>query len=270
MPANRLLVLCSILSAVGLYLTYYVDDQWLWLIIVGLVLSVTTYVFSPKINWWWWQRNPPDLAPELAQLLAKHHLFYQALSAPEQREFRRRVFLFNAGTNYLPQGLDKVPQDIQVIIAAAPVTMTFSEADFLFPKFENVVVYPHIFPSPTYKEQFHASEVYVPDGVLMFCLEHVLRGFVHPQQYLNLAWYEYAKVFQLSYPAYDYGDWSSTSWEDLERVSQFSRAALERWVGLPKLDLRAMGIALFFLYPAGFQQHLPVLYDQLTRVFSSK
>jgi hypothetical protein len=268
MFANRLVVLFAAILALGVYLTYQVDTYFFFLIIIGLVLTVTTYVLGPQINWWWWQRNPPDLPPKMAQLLAIRHPFYKRLSPTEQREFRRRMFLFIEGTNYMPKVMETVPYDGKVMLASAPVSITFREEDFLFPNFENVIVYPQPFPSPQIPESFHISEIYEPDGVMMFSMEHLIHGYVDAGQYFNPSWYEYAKVFQLSYPAYDYGDWSAVSWKNLEAISGFSEEALHKWFGLKNLDIRAMGIAFYFLFPEPFQQHLPTLFHKLETVFS--
>lgn len=270
MPAFRLGLPFMLLLGLGLYLTIEVHENWSILMIIAMVIIVAGFILAPQINWWWWQRFPPDLPTEMTQLLEKHAPLYSQLSEDDKREFRRRVFLFNHGNNFMPQVLEKMPLDAQVMIAYAPVTMTFHKEAFLLPKFENIIVYPHPFPSPQYETKFHASEIYEPDGVVMFCLEHVLRGFVDPRQYLNPAWYEYAKVFAISYPNENLGDWNEVTWSKLETVSGFSGEALERWIGLPDLDLRAMGIAFFFLFPARFQEVLPEQYEQLAAVFRHK
>lgn len=270
MPAFRLSIPFILLLGLAVYLTIEVDTSWSLFMIAMVIILVSAYVLSPQINWWWWQRNPPDLPVEMAQLLATKLPYYQQLSPEDQREFRRRMFLFNEGTNFMPQVLEKMPLDAKVMIASAPVTMTFGQEDFLFNNFENVVVYPHPFPSPQHEEKFHASEIYEPDGVIMFCLEHVLRGFVDPKQYLNPAWYEYAKVYKITYPAYDYGDWSAVSWEQMQSISNFSYEALERWIGLPNLDMEAMGIAFYFIFPQQFQLVLPELSQSLDTIFAKK
>jgi len=268
MFANRLVVLFAAILVLGVYLTYQVNDAWFYLIIIGLVFTVTSYVLSPQLNWWWWQRSPPDLPPKMTQLLAQRYPFYNKLSSDEQREFRRRMFLFIEGTNFMPKVMETVPYDGKVMLSVAPVSITFREPYFLFDNFENVIVYPHPFPSPQFPETFHTSEIYEPDGVLMFSMEHLIHGFVDAEKYLNPSWYEYAKIFQLSYPAYDYGDWSAVNWKDLEAISGFSEEALHKWFVLKQLDIRAMGIAFFFLFPKSFQQYLPTLFHKLETVFS--
>lgn len=270
MPAFRLGIPFFLLLGLGLYLTIQVSEVWAPLMVVALVVIVAGFILAPQINWWWWQRFPPDLPVEMGQLLEQRLPFYRQLSVDEKREFRRRVFLFNHGHNFMPQVLEKMPLDAQVMIAVAPVTMTFRQEEFLFPKFENIIVYPHPFPSPQYETTFHASEIYEPDGVVMFCLEHVLRGFVDPRQYLNPAWYEYAKIYTIQNPQDLQGYWDEVEWTHLEQVSGFTYEAVEKWIGLPDLDKHAMGIAYFFLFPARFQQVLPDLFVQLQTTFHHK
>lgn len=270
MPAFRLAIPFILLLGLGAYLTIQVDTSWSFLMIIGLTILVSGFVLAPQINWWWWQRFPPDLPAELAKLLDDRLIFYRKLSDTEQREFRRRAFMFNQGNNFMAKVMEKIPIDIQLMIASPAVSLTFRKEEFLFPNFENIVVYPHPFPSPQYQDKFHSSEIYEPDGVVMFCLEHVLKGFVDPRKYLNPAWYEYARIFKITYPSNDYGDWSAVEWKELETVSGFSHEALRRWVGLPDLDMEAMGIAFYFVFPTKFEQELPMLYQQLNSVFQQK
>ena len=270
MPAFRLGIPFFLLLGLGLYLTIEVSEMWAPLMVIAVVVIVAGFILAPQINWRWWQHFPPDLPEEMAQLLEQRLPFYQQLNEEDKREFRRRVFLFNYGHNFMPQVLETMPLDGQVMIAAAPVTMTFRKEEFLFPQFENIIIYPHPFPSPQYETTFHSSEIYEPDGVVMFCLEHILRGFVDPQQYLNPAWYEYAKIYAILNPQELLGDWDQVEWPQLEQISGFSSEALEKWIGLPDLDKQAMGIAFFFLFPARFQQVLPDIFTQLQTTFQFK
>ncbi len=269
MPVYRLAVPFVALLLAGIYLTYNVDTAWSLLIIGAMVVLVGGFILSPQINWWWWQRFAPDLPPGIHGLLERWP-HYRTLSESDRREFRRRMFMFNEGTNFMPQGTDNIPLDARVMIAIAPVTMAFGEREFLFPNFENVVTYAHPFPSPQYPDALHISEVYTPDGVVMLSLPHVIHGYTDPAQYLNPAWYEYAKVFRSSYPGYDYGDWSGVTWVQLEAVSRFSHEALRTWIGLNDLDKESMGVAFFFLFPETFARILPDLNQQLQHIFTKK
>ena len=126
MPVYRLAVPFVALLLAGIYLTYNVDTSWSLLIIGAMVVLVGGFILSPQINWWWWQRFPPDLPPGIHGLLERWP-HYRALSKSDRREFRRRMFMFNEGTNFMPQGTDNIPLDARVMIAIAPVTMALGE-----------------------------------------------------------------------------------------------------------------------------------------------
>jgi hypothetical protein len=269
MPVYRIAIPVLLALILALYLGWEMDTVRSILIVLSLALLVLFFLLAPQLNWWWWQRFPPDIRSDLRVLLQRSP-FYQQLSTAEQREFRRRLFLFGQGHNLMPQVLEKIPDDVQLILSIPPVAMTFREKEFLFSNFENIIIYPHPFPSPQFPDNFHASEIYEPDGVVMFCTDHLVRGFAQPDQYLNLAWYEYARIFRRTYPQYDFGDWSAVSWEQLEQISKFSKAALERWIGLPDPELPAMGIAFFFLFPQSFQRVLPEQATRLAAIFGTQ
>lgn len=270
MPFYRLAIPIALLLAFSVYMALKVDIAWVISCVALVVVLLSGYILSPLINWWWWERNPPDIAEELKKLLENKFPFYQKLDEQGRREFRRRIFLFSEGTNFMPKNLEKVSQDAKLMIAVAPVAMGFRDESFLFEKFENIVVYPHPFPSPQFPEHFHASEIYEPDGVVMLCLEHVVRGFIQADKYFNPSWYEYAKIYQLTYPNHNYGDWSQVNWADFEPICGFTKEALVQFMGLPKLDKTAFGIACFFVYPERFQQHLPKMFTTLNLIFNSK
>lgn len=266
-PARVIAIPFALLFGLGLYIAFENKQvAYGWLLPTATIL-VLIFVFSPQVNWWWWNRFPPDLHKGLRELLAQRLPYYQRLSANRQREFRRRLFLFGQAQNYMPQVIKEAPEDIKVMMAVAPVAYTMKQEDFLFPQFENVVLYPHPFPSPQYQEQFHASEIYEPDGVAMFCVDHVVRGFMEPKQYLNPAWYEYARIFRLAYPDERFAVLEAMSWEDLHEISRFSQEAIERWIGLTDIDTEALAVAYFFLFPERFQVHAPTVYQALTVIF---
>ena len=259
-PSRLLAVPFILLFGLSLYLAIMHRQIHYEIIIPSTIIIVLCYVFSPQIDWWWWQRNPPDIHKGLQALFAERLPFYQRLSDPQKREFRRRVFLFGRGHDFMPQVMSSVPEDIQAMIAAAPVAMTFQDEEFLFPAFEHIIVYPHPFVSPQYQEQFHASEIYEPDGVVMFCTDHLVRGFMQPQQFFNPAWYEYARIYVITRPETNFSFLDALNWEHLAQISSFSKEAVSRWIGLEEIDKSALAIAYFFLMPERFQVQQPDIY----------
>jgi hypothetical protein len=253
--------------AAAFYWAFAYDDAYAFWVIPPVIALASLYVLEPQLNWWIWKRYPPDLKPGFRQLLEQHSGYYQRLDDGAKREFRRRVFLFTQGSDFMPQAFEEVPEDIKVMIAVGAVQLTLGREDFLFPKFETIIVYPHPFPSPQYPEHWHGSELYEPDGALLFSAEHLTRAFIQERLYLNLALYEYARAFRLVYAYPPPPDAAVYPWEALERASGFSQEAVSRWIGLDEIDAFGVAAALFFSMPDAFARELPEAYAAFRAYF---
>lgn len=268
MPTRFLAIPFVVWGVLAFYWASAYDSQYAFWVIPSVVALATLYVLGPQINWWIWQRYPPDMTPGFRMLIEQHLGYYQLLNEGAKREFRRRVFLLTHGNEYMPQGFEEVPEDIKVMIAASTAQLTFGQDDFLFPDFETIIIYPHPFPSPQYPEHWHGSELYEPDGVLIFSSEHVVRAFIQPQLYLNLALYEYARVYKLRYPGLTPPDAQHYDWAQLAELSGFSQEAIQRWIGLDEIDHFAVAASLFFSHSASFLAHLPEAFEAFVSYFN--
>lgn len=264
---SRILAIPFVMAALGLlYLNLKTGGGYSIYLIVMMVILVFIFMLSPQIDWWWYQRYPLDVTGKIRQLLFKYP-FYQRLPEGEKKRFRNRVALFIKGNNFVPQIIEEVPEDVKAIVAANAVTLTFGQEKFLFPKFENIVINPKPLPTLQFPEKYHASEIYEPDGVVLFSVEQLVRSFVESQQYFNIGLYEYAKVFRISYPDHAYPTFDENIWENLERISGFSKAWIEQWINLPDIDPLAVSIAHFFTLPEQFLKELPEVYMTYRSIF---
>lgn len=267
MLVKILAVLFALVLGVAIYLTFAVDESYAFWMVPPLIAFAIIWVLSPQINWWWHQRNPPDIAAPIRQFLFQYP-FYQRLPEGEKKRFRSRVALFVMGNNFIPQVMPGVPEDVKAMVAANAVTLTFGQEAFLFKKFENIVINPKPLPTLQYPENYHASEIYAPDGVVLFSLEQLVRGFLESTHYFNIGLYEYAKVFMLTYPHHPYPTFDDANWEILERISGFSKAWIEQWINLPNINPVAVSIAHFFTFPEEFLKELPEEYEMYRQIFN--
>lgn len=249
-----------------LYKTFE-DSSYSLHIIPFVVMLAVVYIFNPQINWWWYKRNPPKLAKGIAMFLQKNSRFYQNLSLENKKLFRDRISLSMIAYDYKPMVFEKVPEDVKAIVSACAVTTTLGRPDFLFPNFENIILYPKGFPSPQYPRNIHPSEIYDHDGVVMFSAEHLLLGFSTPQQYFNVGLYEYAKVFIESYPTENWPELGEDSWEKLQQVSGFGKDAIFKYMNLDDITPLPVSITFFFDFPKQLKAVLPELYDSFKDIF---
>ncbi len=268
MPARTLSIPFLIGALVFLYLTWEVDTGYSIYIVPFVIIMALIYVLSPQINWWWYQRRPPELRPKIRLLIERHLPYYQQLVESEKGRFRKRAALYMEANDFMPRGMESVPEDLRAIAAACAVQITFGRKDFLLPRFEHIIFYPHPFPSPQYPENFHSSEIYEEDGVIIFSAEQLLPGFLQPFQYYNIGLHEYARAFMRSYPEIDFPKLPEDIWQKLQQASGFSQAAIERWINLKPIPVQPVSIALFFTFPRQFHAVLPELYEQYARIFN--
>lgn len=273
MPASIL----SIPFLIGLLSFLYIawgGQPWAAVGIIPMVLALAAIIImSPQINWWWYSRRPPRLPEQVVALFLRSSAFFQSLGRDDKRKFLDRTALFMMGNKYIPQGMgdaDEVPEDIKAIIAAQAVTITFGQPEFLFPAFENIVVYPQAFLSPQYPDRFHASEIFEEDGVLMFSAEHLMRSFVQPSQFFGVGLYEYARVYVRAYPMAAWPLLAEGTWGVLGSLGHFNKEYLHQYFNLEEIDLQAVAIAHFFLFPERFEAQLPDLHQQYRQIFSAQ
>lgn len=255
-------------ALVFLYLAWDVDPAWSIYVIPFAVALAVVNVFSPQIDWWWYQRRPPELPAFVRDLFNNRYPFYQQLSPGDKERFRIRTALYMKSREFIPRGMPAVPPDLQGVIAATAVQLTFGQQDFLKDEFEHIVVYPHPFPSPQHPEHWHASEIYVQDGVIMFSAEQLLPSFLEPQRYFSIGLYEYARVFMLSRPGRTLPVFSEADWPGLEAVGGKSRDEIEKWVGLPFLEVTAVAVVFFLVFPTRFRAVFPAAHEGMAAALS--
>lgn len=235
MFSRLLLVPLVILTLAGLYLSWEISSDYSWTIIVGVVLIALVHVFSPQINWWWYTRHPKDLDGPIIQFLERFDLYYQQLAPMARIRFRQRMALFMMGNEYMPQGWESVPADVEAIIAAAAVKVRFHEEDLLYANCEKIVVYPLAFPTPVHPHEWHSSEWFAEDGVVLFAADALMKTQLQPGKSIDLALYEYCRIQQelTGHP----GQRGVTDcWPEIHRRTGWDQEAIQQMIGLQKVD----------------------------------
>ncbi|NUO01348.1 MAG: zinc-dependent peptidase [Saprospiraceae bacterium] len=271
MPALVLSVPFFLLAAVLLGLVLGVSERYAPTLVVPTVGLAILYVFSPEINWWWYRRNPPDLPDPLKRLIS-HSPYYKRLPENLQLRFRQKVALFMMGTDFKkPTDEGGVPEDIKAALAASAVPLILTTETLVFPHFEHVVMYATPFPSPQYPTRMHLSEIYEEDGVVLFSAEHLLKGFLQPEQYFPIGLYEYARIFlrlcEKQHVAVPKSE--ESIWQSIEAMAGYSHGRIAQWINLEEKDIElpAVIIVHFFMFPERFRALEPGLYEAYCKLF---
>lgn len=258
MPSKIISIPLFLLAAWSVYLSISEQEVRVWGIIVPGILLGVIYVLSPQVDWFWYSRFPPDLPVGLVRMLEASTGPYRLFQEQEQVDFRRKTALFRMNLDFKgPAFDDKVPEDIQVAVAANAVLLMRHREDFLLPKFQVVVVYPNAFPSPQFPSLFHASELYEEDGVLLFSAQHLLLGFMTPERYYNVGLHEWAGAFVLSHPQLNWPVFKEGSWGKLEQISGYSEAWLRQYINRPEIELLLVAVVHYIHYREHFEALFP-------------
>lgn len=269
MFANLIALPFVLLSLVFLYLAWDVDSDYAVWIVPCVLMSAVVYIFSPQINWWWYNKRPPELSAGLRALLERFGVFYNRLDTAGKLKFRQRTALFTMATDWDPMGWpdETIPPDVQAIIAAQAVTLTFHKEKFLFDPFEKVIVYPGPFSTPEYPFD-HASELYAADGCLLFSAREVMKAFAEPASWYNVGLHEYARVYERAYPLAPWPTFDEeTIWEKLETISGMPRAHVESVIGLAGTETLPVAVHHYFVFPERFREGLPEIYKVFGEIF---
>ncbi|PPK87102.1 hypothetical protein CLV84_0036 [Neolewinella xylanilytica] len=259
-----LTALCLIL--LGVILTWQTGNVQSELLLLPALAAAGAYTLAPQLRWWYWKRHPPDLSTELAPLLERFPL-YRALDLEGKRDFRRRAFLIREATEYTGMAIESIPSDVRLMAAASAATVTYYREAFLIPGFENVIFYPHQFPTPEH-DVLHASEMYAQDGVIIWTLNYFIRSVVEPDKYLQLGFYEYTRALFFTDPeARQRAAAHALTFEEIHRLTAFSREALQGFVGLDDLDLDALTLTVFHSHAPAFSRQYPDRFAGLLRAF---
>ncbi len=237
-----------------------------WLIPLVVALAAI-YVLHPEIDRWYVNKYPQRLPKGMLRFIEDHIPFYSLMDSSQKQSFESAASIYLSTANFMPQGFDKVPEDLKVVVAAnAHILASFQPGwhDKIL-QFENVVIYRHPFPSPQHHEHLHTSELFVKDKVLLFCADHFMKAFRFPQQYFNTCMYEWAKVLFIdNIPEFE------PDMESLPLISGFENEHIVEYIGLPEpyIQWQAVATTYFFTFPVRFKMHAEEVYNQMSSYFN--
>ena len=269
MPSRILLAPFISAALVVLYFMLIHKQRNLIYVLLPLLCCVAViYVLSPQINWWWFKRKPKRLSPGLKKFMEANLNFYDALSEEAKYRFDSRMSLSMLSYDFKPMGFEQMPEDIKAIILANSIRLTFGLPDYLFKQFENIVVYPHPFPSPQYPDDLHASELYQEDGVMIFSAEQVMQHIFNPTLIFNVVLYEWVRVLMSDFRELAQIPVTDEHWPAVSLISGIPKEKVMATIGLKDIDPRAVAIVYFFTYPERFEQGLPETYKSISEILN--
>jgi hypothetical protein len=239
-------------------------NDTVWFIIPASFL-VLIYLFGPQIDFWWHERHPIPLDSRLKDWLKKYLPYYNDFDDTTKELFEHRLGLYIEGREFKSVGSEirDVPEDIKGCIASIPVRLSLKNEDFLLGDYDRIYVYSHPFPSP--KMPFpHTVEIDHEDGLLLFSLEQLLPGILHPNKFFSIGMYAFLDIyFKLKSFVLPH----DIHWEDVDKSGVYTQTMAEKTCGRKDLNPEIVMGILYFIYPEFVYHNHPTFYKKLDDLF---
>jgi len=268
---SKVLGLPVILLALGiLYQSWNTNSQLSVYLVIPAALVVVLYVFHGPIDHWWLSRFPVPFDPRLRDWLDKYFEPYQKFNGDDKKKFEYRIMLYLNGRLFTSVGSEMrdVPEDIKLLVASHGVHMCLALDDYLIGDMDRIFLYKHPFPTADHP-YLHNVETNIEDGVIILSLEQLTQSILHPENFYNTAYHAYAEAFIGINNAIDF-PFCSETWDQLEKVSGWSKDVLYQQIGLKQPDLLAVHITLFFSKSKKYKNIFPENYTKWSEIFKQE
>lgn len=137
--------------------------------------------------------NPKRITAEEAAFLRQAFPFYRQLSERHKRYFHHRLAAFKEQYEFVPRDGLLLEREMQTMVAATYVMLTFGMRRYLIDSFDKIIIYPEeYYSSPT--DQYHKGEFNPRMKAVVFSWKDFTAGFSIDNDNLNLGIHEFSHV----------------------------------------------------------------------------
>jgi Mlc titration factor MtfA (ptsG expression regulator) len=220
-----------------------------------------------------------EISVEQEKILTKKFEFYNKLSTKRKKYFNHRVTLFLEKYEFIPRDNIVVNEEVQTIIAATYVMLTFGMRHFLLTAFDKIIIYPEEYYS-TFSEQYHKGEFNPRMKAVVFSWKHFYEGFELSNDNLNLGIHEFTHVIH-HHSLYGQDASSLTFKKHFQRVltiienPQARQKLIESeyfrvYAFTNSFEFVSVAIEHYFETPNQFKQEFPVLFKHVSRMLNHR
>ncbi|HEX8545376.1 MAG TPA: zinc-dependent peptidase [Cytophagaceae bacterium] len=215
-----------------------------------------------------------SITPRQREILARYFTYYQDLHPKLKREFERRVRYFLIHKDFTPRKMEKVTEQMKVLVSASAVQLTFGFKPLKFSNFNKIILYPEQYIS-THTGKKHRGEVN-SNGIIVLSWQDFLKGYKSPHDGFNVGLHEMAHALQVSdaFSSEEYAFmeedslrlWHRVSGKEYNRIRKGEQSFLRKYAGKSLPEFFAVCVEHFFEQPEVFKAKLPDLYKALSNL----
>ena len=219
-----------------------------------------------------WQTLPADKKVHLE----KHFQFYCQLPSKSKQIFEYRVWKFMRMKEFIPRQMTEVTEEMQVLISAAAIQLTFGLPRIFLSYFENIIVFPDEFFSNA-NQRYHKGEVNPRMKAIVISWKHFVEGYSQNEG-VNLGLHEMAHALQLENIVmngeYDFldetdiRDWQRLANGEITKLQNGEPSFFRKYGGENHAEFFAVAVENFFERPHEYKAYNPALYTVMVRLLN--
>ena len=212
------------------------------------------------------------ITPRQRDILSRYFIYYQDLHPKLKREFERRVRYFLIHKEFTPRKMEKITEQMKVLVSASAVQLTFGFKPLKFSNFNEIIIYPEQYISP-HTGNKHRGEVN-SSGIIVLSWHDFLKGYKSPHDGFNLGLHEMAHALQVAdaFASEEYAfmdeqslkAWHKVSAKEYYKIRKGEKSFLRKYAGKSLPEFFAVCVEHFFEQPQVFKTRLPDLYQALS------
>jgi MtfA peptidase len=214
------------------------------------------------------------LSVEDIGILQKFFPYYRNLSDKHQREFVERLRYFLVSKTFFPRGeLKEITREMELLIGATAVMVTFGFRNVRLSHFSKILVYPDDYYS-TINKKYHRGEVNPKLGIIVLSWKSFVEGFMSPKDGVNLGIHEMAHALKLENQIHynqESNFFNPQRWKVYAKFAQEEMLKIKSKTGsffrasaaIDSHEFFAVALESFFEKPSDFKNHQPELYKAL-------
>jgi Mlc titration factor MtfA (ptsG expression regulator) len=177
--------------SIELFISVFFGVLFLVLIIFRIVEPTYLILFNKPLFIHWYP-FPKKIKKSQRQLLVDNFPFYNRLSAKNKMYFEHRLRKFVAHYQFLGKDI-VITEQMEVLIAATYVMLTFGMRKYLIRLFKKIIIYPSSYFS-TVNQEYHKGEFNPWMKAIVFSWEDFMLGHQTSNDNINLGLHEFSHV----------------------------------------------------------------------------
>ncbi len=243
---------------------------------IFLVLLIGFAVFYRSIP------TPKPLYPlvkvrEIENILAKYFPYYQQLLLPQKKEFLKRVMQFMQQKQFIPRGFKPVTLEMQAMIAASAVQLTFGLPEVSLAHFKRILIYADDYYS-TITRKYHRGEVNPRLQAIVLSWKSFVEGYADVTSGRNVGLHEMAHALELEnmienedyqfFPTEAQQCWKGLVPYYIEKIKRGEASFFRDYAATNAQEFFAVTVEYFFENTVEFERQHPELFYTLATLLN--